>query len=155
MFNLLVSDQILGLKLGLQMNAWFRIIILDLNLACSFKQLIITLLNWIPICMESTFLCKVICNVFWAGKVNRDLSNREVNCENLWGKWFCVTSPFNTQMANFGHGITIKPWFSNRLFSNQWLPYIRHMYAMPEMKTQGLFHDVIECHMWKLLAPGP
>ena len=45
MFNLLVSGQILGLKLGLQMNAWLRIIILDLNLACSFKQLMITLLS--------------------------------------------------------------------------------------------------------------
>ena len=51
--------------------------------------------------MESPFLSKVVRNVFWAGKVKRHLSKREVNCKNLWGKWFTLTLPCNTQMANF------------------------------------------------------
>ena len=51
--------------------------------------------------VESPFLSKVVLNVFWAGKVKRHLSNREVNCKNLWGKWFTLTLPCNTQMANF------------------------------------------------------
>ena len=63
-------------------------------------------------------------------------------------------------MANFGHGITIKPLVQQQVFlqsvasksldSVTYGIYIR----TPEMKTQGLFHDVIDCCMWRLFAPG-
>ena len=40
--------------------------------------------NCIPIIgMESPFHSKVVCSVFLAGKFDRNLSNMEVNCENL------------------------------------------------------------------------
>ena len=57
---------------------------------------------------ESPFLHKVVCNVFWAGKFDRDLLIFIMwkNQRNLWDEWLERTSlSFNTQTANFFHGI--------------------------------------------------
>ena len=53
----------------------------------AIKKLLLYLRNCISIIgMESPIHRKVVCNVFLPGKFERDLSNMEVNRENLRGK---------------------------------------------------------------------
>ena len=48
------------------------------------------------------------------------------------------------------------PLFSNRFFSNQWLSFISiNMEFMHTWDENILFHDGIDCWMWRLLVPGP
>ena len=96
----LLLGQRMGLKSGLWliyeksplfglMNARLRVIILDLQEFIQAINYLFYLRHCIPIIiigMESPFYCKVVCNVFWAGKFERSLSNVEVNCENLWSE---------------------------------------------------------------------